>query len=300
MRTRHTVASAPHESPSVGNGSLTDAHHRRAHPYSAVARAQAASARGHVARQGSGARPHDPDHGRPARAARRDGPRGGVAGGLVNYPSPDVMGFTDATNAFAVKYAQADRERMKLVEVVTPARALGKEPVVVQDSPAFASSRLGRGFTAGGSACLPSADRGLPSLRSPPSRCAMGTSPVIVRPQPVRRRLPDAPSARDAELAEAIRRGDERALDRLLAHRWAPLVSYVAGRVGDVELAKDIAQEAFVRLWERRHKIDPSRSVVAYLYQVARRRAIDELRREDVRARWAEREHYQVLEARAA
>src|SRR5216117_3095117 len=77
----------------------------------------------------------------------------------------------------------------------------------------------------------------------------MGTSPVIVRPQPVRRRLPDAPSARDAELAEAIRRGDERALDRLLAHRWAPLVSYVAGRVGDVELAKDIVQEAFVLLW---------------------------------------------------
>src|SRR5438477_1733122 len=32
--------------------------------------------------------------------------------GLVNYPSPDVMGFTDATNAFAVKYAQADRERL--------------------------------------------------------------------------------------------------------------------------------------------------------------------------------------------
>src|SRR5438093_3191733 len=32
--------------------------------------------------------------------------------GLVNYPSPDVMGFTDATNAFAAKYAQADRERL--------------------------------------------------------------------------------------------------------------------------------------------------------------------------------------------
>src|SRR5438034_1957194 len=32
--------------------------------------------------------------------------------GLVNYPSPDVMGFTDATNAFAAKYAQADPERL--------------------------------------------------------------------------------------------------------------------------------------------------------------------------------------------
>src|SRR5213594_434194 len=32
--------------------------------------------------------------------------------GLVNYPSPDVMGFTDATSAFAAKYAQADPVRL--------------------------------------------------------------------------------------------------------------------------------------------------------------------------------------------
>src|SRR3989440_12047157 len=32
--------------------------------------------------------------------------------GLVNYPSPDVMGFTDASNSFAAKYAQADPERL--------------------------------------------------------------------------------------------------------------------------------------------------------------------------------------------
>src|SRR3989449_8155934 len=32
--------------------------------------------------------------------------------GLVNYPSPDVMGFTDASNAFAAKYAQADPARL--------------------------------------------------------------------------------------------------------------------------------------------------------------------------------------------
>ncbi|PYO39285.1 MAG: amidohydrolase [Gemmatimonadetes bacterium] len=32
--------------------------------------------------------------------------------GMVNYPSPDVMGFTDATNTFAAKYAQASPERL--------------------------------------------------------------------------------------------------------------------------------------------------------------------------------------------
>jgi len=37
--------------------------------------------------------------------------------GLVNYPSPDVMGFTDATNAFAAKYAQADPDVDRLVDL---------------------------------------------------------------------------------------------------------------------------------------------------------------------------------------
>src|SRR5256886_15136237 len=32
--------------------------------------------------------------------------------GLVNYPSPDVMGFTDAANEFSAKYARANPERL--------------------------------------------------------------------------------------------------------------------------------------------------------------------------------------------
>ena len=32
--------------------------------------------------------------------------------GLINYPSPDLMGFTDETNTFAAKYASADPERL--------------------------------------------------------------------------------------------------------------------------------------------------------------------------------------------
>jgi len=32
--------------------------------------------------------------------------------GLVNYPSPDVLGFTDAVNTFAARYAEANRERL--------------------------------------------------------------------------------------------------------------------------------------------------------------------------------------------
>lgn len=31
---------------------------------------------------------------------------------LINYPSPDLMGFDDTTNDFAARYAEADRERI--------------------------------------------------------------------------------------------------------------------------------------------------------------------------------------------
>jgi predicted TIM-barrel fold metal-dependent hydrolase len=32
--------------------------------------------------------------------------------GMVNYPSPNIMGFTDETNDFAARYAEADRARL--------------------------------------------------------------------------------------------------------------------------------------------------------------------------------------------
>lgn len=86
-----------------------------------------------------------------------------------------------------------------------------------------------------------------------------------------------------------MRRGDERAFQRFLDEHWARLVSYIVGRVGDAELAKDIAQDAFMRLWQQRRELDPDRSITAYLYKTALHRTIDELRKREVRARWSER-----------
>src|SRR5438445_11413303 len=40
--------------------------------------------------------------------------------GLVNYPSPDIMGVTDATNAFAARYARAKPERLLPYGGATP------------------------------------------------------------------------------------------------------------------------------------------------------------------------------------
>src|SRR5258708_9882446 len=47
--------------------------------------------------------------------------------GLGNYPSPDLMGFTDTTNAFAAKYPRANPDRL------LPYRA--RQPLVTRGPP---------------------------------------------------------------------------------------------------------------------------------------------------------------------
>ena len=53
---------------------------------------------------------------------------------------------------------------------------------------------------------------------------------------------------------EALRAGDPRALEALLQDVWAPLVRHLTGVTGSRDTAQDAAQEAFVRLWERRER----------------------------------------------
>jgi len=124
MRTRHTVASAPHVSPSVGNGSFTDAHHRRAHPRSAVIEA----VHEHLLATNSSSLSITDI------AAAVQEP-GRVVGTHLFNPVHAMKFVEVVTHARA---APAAVER-----AVALARALGKEPIVVQDSPGFASSRLG-------------------------------------------------------------------------------------------------------------------------------------------------------------
>lgn len=83
---------------------------------------------------------------------------------------------------------------------------------------------------------------------------------------------------------ERIRSGDPEAFRALLEETWTPLVRYVEGRAGSLDTAQDIAQEAFVRLWERRERWSGG-SPRAVLFRIARNEALDRERKRDVRHR---------------
>lgn len=102
---------------------------------------------------------------------------------------------------------------------------------------------------------------------------------------------PTAPMDGDlTSLMAAIRGGSEAALGRLMELCWPELVRYAASQLGDVELARDVAQEAFIQVWERRRGWQPRGSARVYLYRIARNLVIDQKRRRTVRLRWLNRQ----------
>lgn len=83
----------------------------------------------------------------------------------------------------------------------------------------------------------------------------------------------------DAELVREMQAGGSRAFGALFERYRAPLFGYILGMLRDRALAEDVVQDAFLRLARQRDRIDPRRGVKAWLFRVARNRAIDIMRK---------------------
>lgn len=90
-----------------------------------------------------------------------------------------------------------------------------------------------------------------------------------------------------ASLCLRIRASDRQAFAEVFADLRPGLVRYVAGMVDDGITAHDLVQDVFLALWDRRHRLDPSLSIKALLYRMARNRALKHVRARSVRRRFA-------------
>ena len=99
---------------------------------------------------------------------------------------------------------------------------------------------------------------------------------------------PPAPSALSSdpgnELMLALQRGDERALKALISMYSGKLYTFLVRIVGDGPSAEDILQETWLALYDRRDRYQPTYKFSTWLFTIARRKALSELRRRTVRS----------------
>jgi RNA polymerase sigma-70 factor (ECF subfamily) len=86
------------------------------------------------------------------------------------------------------------------------------------------------------------------------------------------------------ELMLALQRGERPALNRLFALYNPKLYSFILRIVGDQSAAEDIVQETWMALYERRDGYQPTFKFSTWLFTIARRKALSELRRRSVRS----------------
>jgi len=82
----------------------------------------------------------------------------------------------------------------------------------------------------------------------------------------------------DDELMLALGAGDESSLGELIRRYQRPLVGYLTGIVNDGERARDLTQEAFLRIYRHAAGYRTSSRFTTWLYHIARNLARDELR----------------------
>ncbi len=87
----------------------------------------------------------------------------------------------------------------------------------------------------------------------------------------------------DHDLVVATREGDEVAFGELVRRYRSPITNYVYRIVSDYEMAIDLAQETFVRIFTSASRYRANHSFSTYIYRIATNLAISELRR---RKRW--------------
>lgn len=86
----------------------------------------------------------------------------------------------------------------------------------------------------------------------------------------------------------------EEAFNRIFRDNFDKVVSYVYVYAKDVEISKNIAQEAFMILWENMDKVSEDK-YLHYVYAAARNRIINQVRRNGVNNKYLEH-HTRAME----
>ena len=79
-------------------------------------------------------------------------------------------------------------------------------------------------------------------------------------------------------MIKGLRSGRENAYEQLFKEFYKPLTVFAYGYVKDLETGKEIVQDLFVQLYEKRRTLVITTSIKSYLYQSVRNRCLNHLK----------------------
>jgi RNA polymerase sigma-70 factor (ECF subfamily) len=92
-----------------------------------------------------------------------------------------------------------------------------------------------------------------------------------------------APTTTDEMLIEAVAQGDQGALSELYDRYAAAIFGLTLKITGQREVAEELTQEVFLRVWRRAGTFSAGRAVAPWLFGIAHNIAVDDLRRQRAR-----------------
>jgi RNA polymerase sigma-70 factor (ECF subfamily) len=91
----------------------------------------------------------------------------------------------------------------------------------------------------------------------------------------------------DLLVLRKAQRGDERAFDLLVHAYELPVFNYVLRMVGDRQLAEDLTQDIFLRIYQGLPQFSLRCRFTTWIFQIAKNRVLDELRARERKPRSA-------------
>lgn len=91
--------------------------------------------------------------------------------------------------------------------------------------------------------------------------------------------MSDNTTHEDRSLVEGIIRGDEAAFLRIFEKYHSPLYLHVLRFAKSEDLAKDIVQEVFIKVWENKNALNAELCFKGYLFKMCKNRIINFLKR---------------------
>ena len=91
-------------------------------------------------------------------------------------------------------------------------------------------------------------------------------------------------------IIEQLKEGNQKIFDELFRNYYKGLCLFGKQYINDIDIIEEVVQDVFLKIWEKRHQLEPHSSFKTYLFTSVRNGCIDYIRKEKVRNKYSQSE----------